>query len=246
MCHAPCTGGRSNTKGMAVVTLRYSRNRQQIKAHIRYITHRRGQDGERISRLLFDERGLADKQAVYRMIDAARRGTLFYKVMISPDPVKEDADRDLDLQQITRRTPLRLEREFGRHVRFVAVVHADHTDKRHVHGIFLVEGRLSREAFKTLARTARLAATQEARLQRAGRERVRAHPRYPQIAAAVRSLRLSGQGSGASLPRRPQPACPACGYGELTGIPAYLAYCPSCHKRLRPEAKARLGLEAVA
>jgi hypothetical protein len=62
---------------MAVVTLRYSRNRQQIKAHIRYITHRRGQGGEKLSRLLFDARGLTDKQAIYRMIDAAKRGTLF-------------------------------------------------------------------------------------------------------------------------------------------------------------------------
>jgi hypothetical protein len=77
MSPAPCTGGRSNTKGMAVVTLRYSRNRQQIKAHIRYITHRRGQGGEKLSRLLFDARGLTDKQAIYRMIDAAKRGTLF-------------------------------------------------------------------------------------------------------------------------------------------------------------------------
>jgi hypothetical protein len=230
---------------MAVVTLRYIRNRQQIKAHIRYITHRRGKDGEKLSRLLFNERGVTDKQAVYRMIDAAKRGTLFYKVMISPDPVKEDAERDLDLQQITRRTLRRLERELGRHVRFVAVVHADHTDKRHVHGIFLIAGRLSRAAFKTLARTARLAATQEARLQRAGRERVLRHPRYPRIRDSVRSLRLSGQGGGASLPRL-QPACPACGYGGSTGIPAYLAYCPACHKRLRQEAKVRLGLEAAA
>jgi hypothetical protein len=230
---------------MAVVTLRYSRNRQQIKAHIRYITHRRGQGGEKRSRLLFDARGLTDKQAIYRMIDAAQRGTLFYKFMISPDPVKEDAGRDLDLQQITRRTLRRLERELGRSLRLAAVVHDDHTDKRHVHGIFLIAGRLSREAFKTLARAARLAATQEARLQRAARERVLRHPRYLRIRAALRSLQRSGQGGGGSLPRL-QPACPVCGYGGSTGIPAYLAYCPSCHKRLRQEAKVRLGLEAGA
>jgi predicted nucleotidyltransferase len=39
---------------MAVVTLKYIRNKGQIKAHLRYITHRRGEAGDKITRALFN------------------------------------------------------------------------------------------------------------------------------------------------------------------------------------------------
>jgi hypothetical protein len=74
---------------MAVVTLKYIKSKPQIKAHLRYITHRRGETRERITRLLFGRDGLTDKRAAYEMIDSGKRGTAFFKIMISPDPVKE-------------------------------------------------------------------------------------------------------------------------------------------------------------
>jgi uncharacterized paraquat-inducible protein A len=136
---------------------------------------------------------------------------------------------------------LRLEKQLGRHLRFVATVHDDHTDKRHVHGIFLLQGRVSKERFKALAKTARLAATQEARLQRAGRERVRTHPQYQRLARFVRVVR---QGRGVK-PQRTQSACPSCGYGQFSGIPSHRVYCPVCHTRLK-ERTAGLELEVRA
>jgi hypothetical protein len=122
---------------MAVVKLNYIRSKQEIKAHLRYIAHRRGREHEKITRDLFNKWGLTDKDALYRRFDSAGRGTVFYKFMISPDPGKEDALKDLDLQQTTRRTIARLEKAIGRRLPFVAAVHNDHTDKRHVHGILL-------------------------------------------------------------------------------------------------------------
>ena len=98
--------------------------------------------------------------------------------MISPDPRQEDNYKDLDLQLVTRQTMLKLEKQLGRHFQFVATVHNDHKPHRHVHGIFLLQGRLSKEEFRALAKTAYKTDTHSARLQRKARDRVREHLRY--------------------------------------------------------------------
>ncbi len=214
---------------MAVVKLKYIRGKQQIKAHLRYITHRRGETQEKITRLLFGRDGLTDKRAAYQMIDSAKRGTAFFKIMISPDPRQEDAYKDLDLQLVTRQTMLKLEKQLGRHFQFVATIHNDHKPHRHVHGIFLLQGRLSKEEFRALQKTAYKTATHSARLQRKAQDRVRQNPRYHslnQFVSAPRRWR-------SIKPVRFQPACQSCGYGQFTGIPIYLSHCPVCHRRLR-------------
>jgi hypothetical protein len=137
---------------MAVVRLKYIRGKQQIKAHLRYITHRRGKTQEKITRLLFGRDGLTDKRAAYEMIDSAKRGTAFFKIMISPDPRREDTYRDLDLQHITRQTLLRLEKQLGRHFQFVATVHNDHAPHRHVHGIFFSKADCPKKSFERCKR----------------------------------------------------------------------------------------------
>ena len=223
---------------MAIVRVKYTRNRNQIKAHLRYITHRRGREGAKITRTLFDKTGLTEKQASYQMIDEARRGSVFYKIMISPDPAKEDTYKDLDLQLVTRQTILKLEKQLGRSVWFVATEHNDHAPHRHIHGIFLISGKLTREEFKSLSRSLRFAATQESHLQRKAHDAVRLHPRHQVLVWSVRSVT---RGSGAA-PQRTQPGCRSCGYGELTGIPVYLSYCPLCLTRLGKERTVRLEL----
>ncbi|HMA89041.1 MAG TPA: hypothetical protein VKP89_09900, partial [Burkholderiales bacterium] len=68
------------------------------------------------------------------------------------DPKHEDSRKDLDLPFITRRTIRKLEKAVGRRLFFVAAVHnADHTPIRHVHGIFLVSGRLSKGKRRPMA-----------------------------------------------------------------------------------------------
>ena len=59
---------------MAIVKAKYVRGKSRIKAHLRYITHRRGMDGERMSRPLFGRDGPLSKLQIYDMIDATRRG----------------------------------------------------------------------------------------------------------------------------------------------------------------------------
>ncbi len=213
---------------MAVVRLKYIRGKDQIKAHLRYITHRRGKTQEKITRLLFGHDGLTDKLVAYQMIDSAKRGTAFFKIMISPDPRREDTYKDLDLQHVTRQTIKRIEKQLGRHFQFVATVHNDHKPHRHVHGIFLLQGRLSKEEFRALQKTAYKTATQQARLQRKARDRVREHSRYRSLNQSV-SVRRWGR-----APRRPslRGGCLSCGYGQFTGNPFYLSRCPVCHRRL--------------
>ena len=89
---------------MAIVKARYVRGKSRIKAHLRYITHRRGMEGERITRPLFGKDGALSKQHIYGMIDATRPGAIFQKFVINFHPVKEDTRKDLNLWEITRKT----------------------------------------------------------------------------------------------------------------------------------------------
>jgi predicted RNA-binding Zn-ribbon protein involved in translation (DUF1610 family) len=248
---------------MAVVTLKYLKARPQLKAHLRYITHRRGREEGRITRPLFGSAGMTDKRSVYERIDAARRGTVFYKFMINLDPKREDTYKDLDLEHITRQTILALERQFGLALPFAAVIHpADHTPLRHVHGIFLLPKRLSKEAFRTLRQVAWTSATAQARLQRRARDRVLENPRsrslplsqlargyrehtqairQRQPVSARRSIRLARRFGRGYKPPRLQRGCSHCGFGLTTGVSAVLSVCPQCGRGLGRQSRS-LGL----
>ena len=156
---------------MAIVKANYTRSRKAIKATIRYITHRPGKDGEKISRELFGIDGVVDKQQAYKMIDEAERGTIFFRVVISPDPKKEDRGKDLDLRDMTRQTIARLEERLKTQLTFLAVEHNDHTETRHIHSIVMLKGKLTAKDFQIL----RHAATQQALFQRRARDLVQHH-----------------------------------------------------------------------
>jgi hypothetical protein len=236
---------------MAIVKLTYLRRRPQLKAHLRYITHRRGRDGERITRPLFDARDRTDKQYIYALIDAAPRGTIFYKMMINLDPKREDTRKDIDLPRVTRHTIRVLEARLNRQLPFAATVHnADHTPLRHMHGMFLLQGRLSREQFRQLRQIAWATATAEARRQRRMLDLVRENPRLRFLvqarshtqARALLQADLWPQQGRAPKPLRLQHGCYHCGYGQFTGIPSYRLSCPSCHRPLTQENTQRVEL----
>jgi hypothetical protein len=90
---------------MAIVKARYVRGKPRIKAHLRYITHCRGVDGERITRPLFGRDGALSKQHIYDMIDNARRGAVFHKFVLNFHPTKEDTRKGLNLWEVTRKNP---------------------------------------------------------------------------------------------------------------------------------------------
>src|SRR5687768_9190744 len=132
---------------MAIVKAKYLRSKPRIKAHLRYITHRRGLDVGRITRPLFGRDGALSKPQIYEMIDAARRGAFFHKFVINFHPTREDTRKDLNLWDLTRKTLEQIKTQFGKSVPFIATIHDDHTFLRHIHGFFIVEGRLSKEEF---------------------------------------------------------------------------------------------------
>src|ERR671916_1765828 len=132
---------------MAIVKAKYVRGKARIKAHLRYITHRRGLDVGRITRPLFGPDGALSKLQIYEMIDAVRRGAVFHKFVINFHPVKEDTRKDLNLWEVTKKTLEHIKTQFGDRVPFVATIHDDHTLLRHIHGFFIVEGKLPKEEF---------------------------------------------------------------------------------------------------
>src|SRR5918999_3870698 len=132
---------------MAIVKAKYIRGKGRIKAHLRYITHRRGLDVGRITRPLFGRDGPLSKLQIYEMIDKAPLGAFFHKFVINCHPVKEDTRKDLNLWDLTKKTLEHIKTQFGNSVPFIATIHDDHTFLRHIHGFFIVEGRLSKEEF---------------------------------------------------------------------------------------------------
>src|SRR5512144_2335831 len=154
---------------MAIVKITsYTKNRGAAKASIRYITHRPGGDGRVTSRPLYTIDGELTKNDAYQMIDEAQRGSVFFRIVISPDGKQEDTRKDLYLWQITEQTMLTLEERFNTHVPFTATEHNDHTGNRHVHLLACLKGRIEKGDLKAL----RDSATQAAQQQRQERDQV--------------------------------------------------------------------------
>jgi hypothetical protein len=126
--------------------------------------HRPGKDGQRLTRELVGYDGTMELTQAYEMIDEAGQGSLFYRLVISPDPRTEDAERDLHLSEIIERTMLYLEDRFQRQVQFVAAEHDDHSPNRHTHILAVLPGRLSARDLAAL----RGVATEAALFQRRG------------------------------------------------------------------------------
>ena len=155
---------------MAVVKANYVKNgegeRASAKATIKYMQHRPGKDKERTSRALFGLDGSMGRWQAYRMIDDAPKGRYFYRFIISPDPETEDKEQDLPLREIFDSTMQALEERIQQHIQWVAAIHDDHTDKRHIHALAIIKGRLNRDDLDALIK----AATLEAQLQRGARD----------------------------------------------------------------------------
>jgi type IV secretory pathway VirD2 relaxase len=132
---------------MAIVKATYTKSKKGAKASLRYIQHRPGKDGERLTRTLFGSEGKMERTDAYRLIDEAQRGSVFFRFVISPDPAREDSAKDLWLRDITDQTMQTLAERLKTSVTWVASIHADHTPHRHVHVIAVVNGRLFPQDF---------------------------------------------------------------------------------------------------
>lgn len=139
---------------MAIIKASYTKSRGGAKASIRYIQHRKGKEGEGISRALFNAEGLLGRWEAYRMIDTAAEGSRFFRFVISPDPEKEDSYQDLSLRDIAAQTMLSLEDRLQRPLSWAATIHQDHAPHRHVHIVAVVPGRLYTHDFQAMRQTA--------------------------------------------------------------------------------------------
>ena len=148
---------------MAIVKATYTKSSAGAKASIRYLQHRPGKEGMKLTRTLFGWDGVMERRQAYRMIDEAEPGSLFFRFVISPDPKQEDTEKDLFLREITERTMLRLEDRFHREVHWVAAEHTDHAPHRHVHIVAVVPGRLQVPDLQLLRQTATEAALAQRR-----------------------------------------------------------------------------------
>jgi hypothetical protein len=132
---------------MAVVATNYIRRGKtgnpRAKEAIRYMQHRPERQGERVTRPLFGPDGRQGREDAYRMIDEAPPGTYFYRMSLNPDPTSEDGKKDLDLRAIAEYTIHTLEGMVQRPVYYVAAVHAEHADHRHVYLLAAVPRRLN-------------------------------------------------------------------------------------------------------
>ena len=160
---------------MAIVKANYTRAGQGAKASVRYIQNRPGRDGARVQRTLFNADGKVERGDAYTMIDQAATGSYFFRLVISPDPTREDGDKNLALRELTEKTMASLEDRFQRSLQWVAAVHADHAEHRHVHALAIVPKRLNRQDFQRMRSAATEAALEQVRqlaLAREQRERM--------------------------------------------------------------------------
>jgi hypothetical protein len=139
---------------MAIVKATYTKHGNCAKASIRYIEHRPGKEGGKITRTLFGRDGAMERSEAYRMIDRAEKGSAFFRFVLSPDPQREDTERDLHLRAVTELTMQHLEDRLHQSVSWVAVEHADHAPHRHVHIVAVVAGRLNVQDFASLRKSA--------------------------------------------------------------------------------------------
>jgi hypothetical protein len=155
---------------MAVVIAQYFKPNQQpkvaAKENVKYIQFRKGKDREAVTRTLFGSDGPMERLEAYQFIDEAPKGTKFYTIIISPDPEREDHNRDLDMEQIAYTTMQTVEERVKTAVQWVAAVHQEHSDVRHIHALAAVKGWLNKPALVALINSA----TKECREQRRERD----------------------------------------------------------------------------
>jgi hypothetical protein len=170
---------------VAIVKASYTQKGRRAKASVRYIENRPGKDGAKCQRTLFAADGKVERAEVYGMIDQAAKGSYFYRLVISPDPQSEDDDKNLSLRELAEKTIASLEDRFQRPLQWVATIHDDHTNCRHVHAIAIVPKRLQVQDFQQM----RSAATEEALGQR--RQLDQTHERQELIQGLDEGLGLS-------------------------------------------------------
>jgi hypothetical protein len=207
---------------MAVVKANFVKSgageKGRAKATIRYIADRPGKDKEKTARELFGPDGKLTKEQARRMIDEAAKGTLFYRLIISPDPRREDSHKDLNLSELTIQTIAELEDRLKTSIQFAAVVHDDHAPHRHIHVLALLSKKLSRADINFLRVKATAASQLQRRILDLKQERSLAaghKPARQKTPPLSRGVRPTSTKSSlyAPAPSKIRQSCPSCSEG---------------------------------
>jgi hypothetical protein len=235
---------------MAIVKASYTKSRAGAKASIRYIEHRPGKDGAKITRPLFGIDGLMGREQAYRLINEAREGSFFYRFALSPDPKLEDTKRDLHLREVTEKTMQTLMARLKQEVAWVAAEHDDHAPNRHVHVVAVVKGKLHTRDFQAM----RQRATEAALFQRKERDFAREHQSRPRLAryqtapSFTREFPIySAKGAGKQLahmrPAYTIQTCFHCGYLQVKPLSKGVQTCLNCGWKLYQKHQPRLTIK---
>src|SRR4051794_21085332 len=88
--------------------------KKAAKATLGYNETRRGKEGAEIKRILFGPDGKVTKEEAERIIDEASRNTYYWRMILSPDPNGENAEKNLDLWGLTKQAVIWLEERLKR------------------------------------------------------------------------------------------------------------------------------------
>ncbi len=244
---------------MAIVKANYTRSRAKIKAALRYIVHRPGREGERLTRTLFSGEKTLSKAEAYRLIDE-KRGMTYFHLKINFHPKWEDTRKDLDLRTITSQTIATLKERFNRPIGYFAVEHNDHTDLRHIHAIVLIKLSRGERIGRQDWQACREEASAQALLERRSLDVVRRYQKTLQ-----RSLTKKRQGimrdravsrfagveggwtlrGGLSRMQQQTRLCAECNYrNTMVRLPdGNVYYCPTCRNVEEVRPRVRLNHE---
>ena len=232
---------------MAIVKASYTRSRSKIKATLRYIIHRPGREGEKLTRVLFGHDGEEMSKAdAYQLIDA-QKGLTYFHLKLNFHPKQEDKRKDLNLQDITNRTCATLEKQLQRSIRFLAVEHNDHSPLRHIHAIVLVKLKRGERVTWQDWKVCRDAATEYALFERRALDAVRRAQQERRLRTLYRRRSLGRAGEKAKGTRAPSAralfrhACPNCGAGQEMQRYRNEFVCRNCG--YRQERKRRWSME---
>ena len=174
------------------------------------------------------------------LTDAAKKGRYFYRFKLSPDPLREDTKRDLNMQKLTRQMMLRLEKRVKTPIPWAGALHDDHTDIRHVHILAAIPRRLKKYELEALIREASTICREQRRERERGSERTSWRP-LSRTARSAQSVTMGKRLVQSSERRAQESSYLLAGRGVVKPPPT--CTCPRCHF---PQSHARHGHSCVS
>lgn len=190
------------------------------RKHLHYMIARKGKNGEEMLRQLFSKDG--DVDVAYALDLIENRRTHIFKIILNFDPKTEEDKRNLNLESLTKLLMIEIQERFGKDVAWVATIHDDHTDLRHIHSMVFTNGFFKRNDLKYF----RDYVTQQALAQRHEREQRQERGLFARLQQQKPAKQIL-QSEERRVRGIQKPYCEACnnGYSLKPG-----ERCPQCYR----------------